>query len=102
GSRSTVRQAVTQLVQNNVLEKKAGRGTFIARRPINDWLGSLKTTTETIEGMDMTSSIKLVRSEIVSLTGELKQIPVWTKCIILLGCVTRITYRLELNGIIIQ
>lgn len=73
-SRSTVRQAVSQLVQNQVLEKKAGRGTFIAAKPINDWLGSLKTTAETIESMDMSSSIKLIQAEIVTLSGMLREI----------------------------
>jgi len=73
-SRSTVRQAVSQLVQDGVLEKRPGKGTFIAIKPISDWLGSLSTTAETVERMGMTSSIKLMKAEIVQLDESFQNI----------------------------
>lgn len=72
-SRSTVRQAVSQLVQDGVLEKRPGKGTFVAIKPISDWLGNLSTTAETVERMGMTSHIKLVKSEIIRLNGTLQE-----------------------------
>lgn len=72
-SRSTVRQAVGELVESGILVKRAGRGTFIALKPIDDWLGSLSSTTETIERMGMSSGAKLLRSEVIELSPELKQ-----------------------------
>lgn len=71
-SRSTVRQAVSQLVADGVLEKRPGKGTFIAVKPISDWLGTLCTTSEIIEKMDMTPQIKLIKSEIITLDHKLQ------------------------------
>jgi len=73
-SRSTVRQAVSQLVREGVLQKKPGRGTFIALKSINDWLGNLSSTSETVERMGMVPGAKLVKSEIVSLHDSLRDI----------------------------
>src|SRR5699024_10231909 len=72
-SRSTVRQAISQLVIDGVLEKRPGRGTFVTTKSISDWLGNLNTTAETIEGMGMSSSIKLVKSEKVVTNDILKE-----------------------------
>jgi len=73
-SRSTVRQSVSQLVQEGVLEKRRGKGTFVAVRPINDWLGNLSSTNETVERMGMEPGAKLIRSEIITLSAQLKEI----------------------------
>src|SRR5690625_3679492 len=59
-SRSTVRQAVEELVDDGILVKKPGKGTFIALKPIDDWLGNLSSTTETIERMGLKAGIKLL------------------------------------------
>lgn len=72
-SRSTVRQAIDQLVRDGILEKKPGKGTFIVLRPVSDWLGNLNSTSEVVEGMGMTPRIKLVKSEIISLNDALKE-----------------------------
>ncbi|NIK11780.1 GntR family transcriptional regulator [Alkalibacillus almallahensis] len=73
-SRSTVRQSVSQLVQAGVLERKRGMGTFVKIKPIHDWLGNLKSTTETIEEMDMIPGAKLIESRLVELDDELQSI----------------------------
>lgn len=71
-SRSTVRQAVEQLVREGILEKVHGRGTYVSIKPIQDWLGNLSSTTETIEKMGMNPGAKLVSSEKVKLIEPLK------------------------------
>ncbi|MYL47150.1 UTRA domain-containing protein [Virgibacillus halodenitrificans] len=71
-SRSTVRQAVAELVSNGLLVKKPGRGTFIALKPIDNWLGNLSSTTETIEKMGMHSGAKLLHTEIIDLPQYLQ------------------------------
>jgi len=64
-SRSTVREAVSQLVQEGILEKRHGKGTFISIKPIHDWLGTLSSTSETVRKMGMTPGAKLLEHGIV-------------------------------------
>ncbi|ABO51262.1 transcriptional regulator, GntR family [Desulforamulus reducens MI-1] len=60
-SRTTVREAVTALVHEGVLEKIHGKGTFINRsHSVNEWLGYLSSFTETIERMGMESGAHLL------------------------------------------
>ncbi|MBP2256758.1 GntR family transcriptional regulator [Virgibacillus alimentarius] len=59
-SRSTVRAAISLLVQEGILEKRHGKGTFVSLKPIHDWLGNLSSTTETIRQMGMRPGAKLV------------------------------------------
>lgn len=70
-SRSTVRQAVDQLVRDGILEKRRGKGTYVVLKPIQDWLGTLSSTTETIERMGMKPGAKLVDTKILKLSGGL-------------------------------
>ncbi|WP_369425931.1 GntR family transcriptional regulator [Cytobacillus pseudoceanisediminis] len=48
-SRSTVREAVSHLVNEGVLKKVHGKGTFISKKPIEEWLGNITSTTEVIK-----------------------------------------------------
>ncbi|WP_010531649.1 GntR family transcriptional regulator [Lentibacillus jeotgali] len=73
-SRSTVRQAIDALTREGTLEKKPGRGTFVALKPINDWLGSLSSTSETIQRMGMDPGAKLVKAEGVQLPKHLQKL----------------------------
>ncbi|MDY0393465.1 GntR family transcriptional regulator [Virgibacillus halophilus] len=65
-SRTTVRMAVSMLVNEGILEKSHGKGTFISSTPVQDWLGAFKSFTETIENAGMTPSSKLLFQGIVS------------------------------------
>lgn len=59
-SRSTVREAISDLVTDGILEKKHGRGTFISHRPVEEWLGSITTYNEIINDMGMKPGTKLL------------------------------------------
>lgn len=64
-SRSTVREAVEALVRDGILEKKHGKGTFVAVRPIKEeWIGTFSSYTETIERAGMRSGAKLLSSTV--------------------------------------
>ena len=59
-SRSTVRQAIKTLVDDGMLEKKQGLGTFIAVRPIEEWLGNLSSFLDIVNEMGMKPGIRLL------------------------------------------
>lgn len=75
-SRTTVREAVAALAREGVLQKIQGKGTFIASRPTNVWVGVLTSLTEIIESMGMKPGIKLLAhgpgqdSRIASILGH--------------------------------
>ncbi|MCA1010714.1 GntR family transcriptional regulator [Halobacillus halophilus] len=71
-SRSTVREAINLLVREGILEKRHGKGTFISLKPIDDWLGNLSSTSETIERMGMEPGAKLINSEFMQLNERLQ------------------------------
>lgn len=63
-SRATVRESINHLVQEQVLEKVQGKGTFIKqRKTIHDWLDHLHSFTETIKRMGMMPSAQLLKSD---------------------------------------
>jgi GntR family transcriptional regulator len=59
-SRSTVREAISALVMEGILEKKHGKGTFISHRPVEEWLGSITTYNEIIGEMGMKPGTRLL------------------------------------------
>lgn len=59
-SRTTVREAVSSLVREGVLEKLHGKGTFITDTTINEWLGSIRSFTETVQNMGMKPGARLL------------------------------------------
>jgi GntR family transcriptional regulator len=69
-SRNTVREAVSALVREGILQKVHGKGTFIASPAGNVWVGVLTSLTETIESMGLKPGIKLLSHG----TGEEPQI----------------------------
>lgn len=73
-SRSTVREAINALVREGVLVKKHGKGTFVSLKPIQNWLGHLSSTTETIRRLGMEPSSKLIEFYKVSPPQYVKEI----------------------------
>lgn len=65
-SRTTVREAISHLVQEGILEKVHGKGTFISQKPpVHEWLDSLNSLTETVKKMGMVPGSTLLKSEAV-------------------------------------
>ncbi|BCB03938.1 GntR family transcriptional regulator [Bacillus sp. KH172YL63] len=66
-SRTTIREAVSHLVSDGVLEKIHGKGTFISRKaPVHEWLDSLSSLTDTIRKMGMVPGSKLLQYGMVT------------------------------------
>ena len=72
-SRSTVRQAIANLVDDGVLEKKQGIGTFIASRPIEEWLGNLSSFIDIVSGMGLIPSIKVLNQGLAEQPKEVAE-----------------------------
>lgn len=72
-SRSTVREAISQLVIDGIVEKVHGKGTFISKKPIHFWSGNLMSTTDIIKSMGMKPSTKLIENRRITVSGELKE-----------------------------
>ncbi|MCL5057283.1 MAG: GntR family transcriptional regulator [Actinobacteria bacterium] len=69
-SRSTVREAISALVTEGILEKKHGKGTFISHRPVEEWLGSITTYNGVVREMGMKPGTKLLYQGIETTPGS--------------------------------
>lgn len=65
-SRSTIRQAIAALVEEGILEKRHGKGTFISLKPVEEWLGCFSTYENIIGGMGMKPYIKFLSMDVTS------------------------------------
>ncbi|MBU9723331.1 MULTISPECIES: GntR family transcriptional regulator [Bacillaceae] len=69
-SRATVREAVSNLVTEGVLEKIRGKGTYIRNAPpIQDWINRLNSLTDTVKETGHIPGAKLLANEII-IPGE--------------------------------
>lgn len=73
-SRSTVRQAILALVNEGVLEKVHGRGTFVSLRPVEEWLGNLTSFNDVVKEMGMKPNTKLINQGITTNPKEVSTV----------------------------
>jgi GntR family transcriptional regulator len=60
-SRATIRRAIRTLIDEGVLESRQGLGTFVAVRPIEEWLGNLSTFFDIIGELGLHPNIKVLK-----------------------------------------
>ncbi|WP_010531794.1 GntR family transcriptional regulator [Lentibacillus jeotgali] len=72
-SRTTIRLALSDLVHEGILVKRHGRGTFTSNIPVQDWLGSFRSITETIRNMNMEPGTRLLSQEERSRSKKAKE-----------------------------
>lgn len=65
-SRATIRRAIGSLIEEGVLESRQGLGTFVAIRPIEEWLGNLSTFFDIVGEMGMNPNIQVLSQGIVT------------------------------------
>ena len=63
-SRVTVRRAIADLVENNILETKRGKGTFVIKRRIDHLLLGMKSFTEVCKENGKVASTKILQISI--------------------------------------
>ncbi|MCA1064885.1 GntR family transcriptional regulator [Rossellomorea sp. AcN35-11] len=73
-SRMTVRQAVTNLVNKNVLYREKGRGTFVSHRKIEQSLQGLTSFSEDMKSRGLEPGNKLLHFEISPVGKEIQEL----------------------------
>lgn len=72
-SRTTVREAITALVNSSKLYKKQGRGTIVCHKKIEQVVGQLSGFSERISAMGYTPGAKLLIREVVQAPALVKE-----------------------------
>ena len=65
-SSTTIRRALNDLVQENLLERKAGKGTFVRRRKVTRDLRKVLGFTKNMTEMGLTPTTKLLSKKVVA------------------------------------
>jgi GntR family phosphonate transport system transcriptional regulator len=72
-NRHTVRRAVEQLVDNGLVERQHGRGTFVLDRPLDYAIGRTTRFTETLESIGRTARSQILRKLVIPARGGVAQ-----------------------------
>lgn len=64
-SRITIRQAVENLVQDGILERKQGRGTFVLATPRRDTVTELAGTLDVVDSLAENTEVRLIATTFV-------------------------------------
>jgi GntR family transcriptional regulator len=72
-SRTTVREAINELVKEGKLKKKQGKGTTVCKPKIEQVLGRLMGFSERITLLGFIPGAKLIKTEIVGAKGKMKE-----------------------------
>jgi GntR family transcriptional regulator len=78
-SRITVRQAIADMINEDILYRKQGKGTFVAGRKVNQGLTRIVNFTRTVLELGMKPSTKILANEIVPVdiqVAKILEIPV--------------------------
>src|SRR5512136_2598427 len=59
-SRITVRQAIAEMINEGILYRKQGKGTFVARRKVNQGLSRIVTFSRTVMDIGMKPSTRIL------------------------------------------
>ncbi len=70
-SRLTVRLALSDLVNDGMLIKKQGKGTFVANKPIQHSLGGLIGAVEELAHIHVDMEVRILKKEICSVSAEI-------------------------------
>ena len=72
-SSTTVRRALNDLVHENFLERKAGKGTFVRMKKIKRDLKKVLSFTDNMREMGLNPSTKVIDKNIVPASGTIRQ-----------------------------
>jgi len=69
-TRTTVRRAISELVNENILRKEHGRGTFVSLKPVSYSMWNFSSFTEYIQRKDKIPASKILKSEIITIDDK--------------------------------
>jgi GntR family transcriptional regulator len=69
-TRTTVRRAIAELVNENILRKEHGKGTFVSLKPVIYSMWNFSSFTDYIQRKDKIPVSKILTAEILSLDGK--------------------------------